>query len=143
MIKINKTQPAPRYFIYVGTSGRGISVRLKPNWYVNILNPEIIILIANVDISLKVEFMVMKVWKEQLLKDQFDKCCFCESKVAHIDAGDVEHYRPKGESKQTESDPVNKLGYYWLAYEWDNLLIACQRCNRREEKLVSIVKSRC
>ena len=41
------------------------------------------------------------------------KCAYCEfyDQVLH-----VEHYRPKN-------------GYHWLAYSWDNLLLACQKCN--------------
>lgn len=25
-------------------------------------------------------------------------------------------------------------GYFWLAYDWDNLLLACQICNQRHKK---------
>lgn len=42
-----------------------------------------------------------------------NKCAFCEQKV---EQSHIEHYRPK-----------NK--YYWLAYSWDNLLLACSTCN--------------
>jgi uncharacterized protein (TIGR02646 family) len=45
------------------------------------------------------------------------KCAYCECNIrlgAHYDA---EHFRAK---KQ----------YYWLGYEWTNLLLACQKCNR-------------
>ena len=33
--------------------------------------------------------------KQALLEAQHGKCAFCESKVAHISFGDVEHFRPK------------------------------------------------
>ena len=43
------------------------------------------------------------------------KCAFCEKKL--LDAPKhIEHYRPKDK-------------YYWLAYSWDNLLLACGECN--------------
>jgi len=43
------------------------------------------------------------------------KCAFCEKKL--LDAPKhIEHYRPK-------------KYYYWLAYSWDNLLLACGECN--------------
>lgn len=43
------------------------------------------------------------------------KCAFCEKKL--LDAPKhIEHYRPKKH-------------YYWLAYSWDNLLLACGECN--------------
>jgi hypothetical protein len=33
--------------------------------------------------------------KKALRKAQHDKCAFCESKIAHVAYGDVEHFRPK------------------------------------------------
>jgi uncharacterized protein (TIGR02646 family) len=41
------------------------------------------------------------------------KCAFCEQQV---ELRHVEHYRPKDT-------------YYWLAFSWDNLLLACPLCN--------------
>ena len=71
--------------------------------------------------------------KKALQEIQHGKCCFCESKITHISYGDVEHYRPKtGWVQSTEN--LNKPGYYWLAYEWDNLLLSCQLCNQRHKK---------
>jgi uncharacterized protein (TIGR02646 family) len=71
--------------------------------------------------------------KELLIKIQDYKCCFCESKIGHISYGDVEHFRPKAGWVQ-ENESINKPGYYWLAYEWDNLLLSCQLCNQRFKK---------
>lgn len=76
--------------------------------------------------------------KEALHKMQHGKCCFCESKLkhpAHIEIGDVEHYRPKAGYNQTprEKKP-KKPGYYWLAYNWENLLLCCGPCNRQHKK---------
>lgn len=42
-----------------------------------------------------------------------NKCAFCEQRV---EQSHVEHYRPKKK-------------YYWLAFSWDNLLLACATCN--------------
>jgi len=67
--------------------------------------------------------------KEALLKAQHDKCFLCESKVTHISHGDVEHFRPKAASRQSAGDRLH-TGYYWLAYEWSNLFLACQLCNQ-------------
>ncbi|MDC5006486.1 TIGR02646 family protein [Acinetobacter baumannii] len=54
------------------------------------------------------------------------KCAYCETKVEqyHID-----HYRPKSI-------------YYWLAYSWDNLIIACQKCNEHKNNLFDIDSQR-
>ena len=71
-----------------------------------------------------------KTVKEALIKAQHDKCFLCESKITHISHGDVEHFRPKAGYRQSAKDKLQKPGYYWLAYEWDNLFLACQICNQ-------------
>lgn len=72
--------------------------------------------------------------KDALKDMQHGKCCFCESKLTHICFGDVEHYRPKAGYKQTAREKLKKPGYYWLAYDWNNLLFCCERCNRQYKK---------
>jgi len=67
--------------------------------------------------------------KNALLRAQYDKCCYCERKLSPSDYGDVEHYRPKGTVKQAPGLDKEYPGYYWLAYEWNNLLVSCKRCN--------------
>jgi len=71
--------------------------------------------------------------KEELVRLQDDKCCFCEAKITHISYGDVEHFRPKAGWVQ-DNEPLNKPGYYWLAYDWENLFLSCQICNQRYKK---------
>lgn len=69
--------------------------------------------------------------KQALIDMQHGKCCFCESKIAHIAYGDVEHFRPK--KGILEDGQLKRPGYYWLAYTWENLLFSCEVCNRREK----------
>jgi uncharacterized protein (TIGR02646 family) len=69
--------------------------------------------------------------KRALQKTQHEKCAFCESKVSHVAYGDVEHFRPKKGYRQRRNDLLIQPGYYWLAYEWSNLLFCCQVCNQR------------
>jgi len=64
--------------------------------------------------------------KQSLLAAQHNKCCYCESKFGATSYGDIEHYRPKRAVRQ---EPEH-LGYWWLAYVWDNLLVSCEVCNR-------------
>lgn len=45
-----------------------------------------------------------------------NKCAFCEQR---IEQSHVEHYRPKKD-------------YYWLAFSWDNLILACPVCNQNK-----------
>lgn len=87
----------------------------------------------------KVTFKFSKIYgsavvKGALMKAQHTKCFLCESKIPHITYGTVEHMRPKGGFKQEESDDLGRPGYYWLAYEWTNLLLACDICNEQFKK---------
>lgn len=69
--------------------------------------------------------------KKALSDAQHGKCCFCEAKILHIDYGDVEHFRPKKAYKQTKGQKLQHPGYYWLAYDWNNLFLSCAICNQR------------
>lgn len=71
--------------------------------------------------------------KDALKEMQHRKCAFCESLFDHIAFGDVEHFRPKAACKQAVGARVQR-GYYWLAYTWTNLLVACEVCNRRHKR---------
>lgn len=66
--------------------------------------------------------------KQQLKEDQHSKCVYCECKL-NGDYGHVEHFRPKGGYTIPPSNALKKPGYYWLAYEWSNLLLSCSICN--------------
>ena len=72
--------------------------------------------------------------KTALKKLQNGICCYCESYYAHTTYGDVEHYRPKGYYQQYKGDKQHRPGYYWLAYKWENLMYACEVCNRTYKK---------
>jgi uncharacterized protein (TIGR02646 family) len=67
--------------------------------------------------------------KDALVKLFKSKCAYCESTFLHVYSGDVEHFRPKGEIE--EALPDTKPGYYWLAADWDNLLLSCRNCNQK------------
>lgn len=54
------------------------------------------------------------------------KCAYCEGTPATTSPIQVEHYRPK--KKCRKKIPTHQ-GYYWLGYEWTNLLYACGNCN--------------
>lgn len=62
------------------------------------------------------------------LKNMFGgKCAYCEAIINVASFEDIEHYRPKSEVHEGKE---KRTGYFWLAGEWDNLLLSCQRCNR-------------
>lgn len=69
-----------------------------------------------------------KVVAEHLWSAQHFKCCYCESKIPK-GFNDVEHYRPKAEADRNPGSTL-KHGYWWLAFDWTNLLFACPGCNR-------------
>ncbi len=71
--------------------------------------------------------------KGQLKSNQYGKCAYCESSLAG-DFASIDHYRPKTTVRQEKSSPRG-LGYYWLAYDWDNLVVCCDMCNNRKNDL--------
>ena len=66
----------------------------------------------------------------QKLKNLYhNKCAYCETFEPEPE---IEHYRPK---KQINGVARSEhKGYYWLAYEWTNLLPACHDCNKNGVK---------
>jgi uncharacterized protein (TIGR02646 family) len=71
--------------------------------------------------------------REALLEAQHEKCAYCEKGREHVH--EVEHYRPKKAVRQSTGEERTYPGYYWLAYEWANLLMACRHCNGRKGTL--------
>lgn len=60
-----------------------------------------------------------------------NKCAYCEGKIKVSNSTPrIEHYRPKNGIKSVD----NHKGYYWLGYEWTNLLLACEVCNNSTYK---------
>jgi hypothetical protein len=80
--------------------------------------------------------------KEWLLVNVFhEKCAYCESRLTRS-SGHAEHFRPKGRVKakgngvasvmktsDENGNRINHPGYFWLAYNWKNLLPSCEKCN--------------
>lgn len=67
-----------------------------------------------------VKSSTFKTARKNLTKLQHDKCCYCEGPIDSSYA-DVEHVRPMAK-------------YWWLAYDWDNLLVACKYCNETAKR---------
>ena len=66
------------------------------------------------------------------------KCAYCERDIRN-QHGDIEHFRPKKKVTDENDIPVTRVvngkievhpGYYWLTYDWSNLLPSCIICNR-------------
>ncbi|MDX1124791.1 hypothetical protein GOL24_10795 [Sinorhizobium medicae] len=59
------------------------------------------------------------------------KCWYCEAKAGRAPF-DVDHFRPKLRITVDGVRLAGDFGYYWIAYEWWNFRLSCQRCNRPE-----------
>ena len=57
-----------------------------------------------------------------------NKCAYCEKLCFYPR---IEHFRPKG--RVIGNQPLPN-GYFWLCYEWTNLLPSCHECNSIEAK---------
>ncbi|MFP2959844.1 hypothetical protein ACLEPN_18925 [Myxococcus sp. 1LA] len=66
--------------------------------------------------------------KVALVDSHFGKCAYCETYILHTSHGDVEHFRPKSEYSGDPGEETAR-GYFWLAYDWNNLFLACPICN--------------
>lgn len=90
-------------------------------------------------------------WKEALKTSQDGLCFWCtvEPKDGHS-PGEIDHIRPKTEvrrgvfrkQRRNGQEYLEKLpkgglhpGYYWRAYDPDNLVFVCSRCNRNKSSL--------
>jgi len=101
----------------------------------------------------KFDTSIWKDLKDWLLANVFyQKCAYCEREISGY-YGDAEHYRPKGAVKRKkpgggfERIDVQLLnpkggrfvtkthpGYFWLAYDWRNLVPSCVFCNSGQGK---------
>jgi hypothetical protein len=117
---------------------------------------EIQALIESVDRGEKPEFKEKLYGRTSIKKGYFaskaapfyGKCAYCESYITDFQHGDIEHFRPKGgitDEKDNQvvlkddrgnptlnamGEPKPHPGYYWLAYNWQNLLPSCAICNQ-------------
>jgi hypothetical protein len=88
--------------------------------------------------SIEYESRIWSKLKRWLLENVFSgKCAYCETHLTVTDYGAADHYRPKGRviaklgkrSLLRSKDGRCHPGYYWLAYDWRNLIPSCSRCN--------------
>jgi hypothetical protein len=67
------------------------------------------------------------------------RCVYCEQLITSNQHGDIEHFRPKAAVQDENWTPIARHvagirethpGYFWLAYDWQNLLLSCISCNQ-------------
>ncbi len=66
--------------------------------------------------------------KQTLWDMQHRKCCFCEHAYERK-WSTVEHFRPKTKASRDRKSTTSVRGYWWLAYEFENLYFCCSNCN--------------
>ena len=69
-------------------------------------------------------------WKYHIIDLFHGKCAYCEAYFEQVAFGAVEHYRPKG---GVDGEPTHP-GYWWLAYNPENYLPTCDKCNSYAKK---------
>ncbi|WP_147443660.1 hypothetical protein [Corallococcus sicarius] len=79
-----------------------------------------------------IEFSGYEIIKKYLAEAQYFKCAFCEKGI-RLEGSPVEHFRPKGGVSNPGKAP-DPNRYWWLAWTWENLLLACFRCNTTYKK---------
>jgi len=77
---------------------------------------------------------------EELTKLYSGKCACCER--ARSQELQVDHYRPKKARDNKTNTTYNHNGYYWLAYEWNNLIPLCSSCNNSKSNYFPIKGTR-
>ena len=68
-----------------------------------------------------------KAVRKEILKYHGAKCIYCEGIPVGVSRPRIDHFRPKDGVKDCET--ANFKGYYWLGYEWSNLVQSCDSCN--------------
>jgi uncharacterized protein (TIGR02646 family) len=70
-------------------------------------------------------------YKDYFEKAQEEKCAYCEGNPLVTGDGTIDHFRPKVEVKgKGNKKTIHRPGYWWLAYDWNNWLFSCLKCNR-------------
>lgn len=92
-------------------------------------------------------------YKDRFAAAQYFKCGYCESPCANH-PGAVDHHAPKaaveellesgaevkGSNRREGRRTTTKVrGYYWLAYDWNNWVFVCERCNSWKGCLFPVV----
>ncbi len=127
MIRITRAQPAPSVLVTVGVAATQADELEISQHHADYLS-------GKRKLAFDRAIYGHQEVKDRLIAMQHHKCAFCEAKVTHISDGDVEHFRPKGRIRQSRTAKLLRPGYWWLAYDWSNLLLACTNCNQRNKR---------
>lgn len=87
-----------------------------------------------------------RIWADEQVKDALyhlfhGKCAYCESNLSGITGSNIEHFRPKAQAKGLKGDVAPEC-YAWLVYEWENLYLSCEVCNKNKRNLFPVAGKR-
>ena len=73
-----------------------------------------------------------KIWSEFkpiLIKYYGEKCWYSECSLEGA-FGEIDHFRPKNKSTDMQNNEILPDGYWWLAYDYLNYRLSCEKSNR-------------
>ena len=73
--------------------------------------------------------ILWKEFKPILIRYFGEKCWYSECDLTGS-FGDVDHFRPKLRSADEYNHAILDEGYWWLAYDYLNYRLSCEKCNR-------------
>lgn len=79
------------------------------------------------------ETSLMAPIKQSLLEMCNNKCAYCETHLHNGMYGNIETFRPKSGARGFNNEYA-PLHYWWLAYDWDNLIISCEICDQKYKR---------
>ena len=73
--------------------------------------------------------------KDELTTISSNKCAYCETGLGHTSFAQIESFRPRGGARGFDATGgYASMHYFWLAYEWENLLMACEICDTKYKR---------
>lgn len=97
--------------------------------------------------SFEVKESLYKRMKGTFFDLYYGKCAYCEAPLQVSGWDQLDHFRPKDAVLEKDRKPASinpkgdpHPGYYWLAYEWTNLVPSCAICNGYKGAVFPLVK---
>ena len=75
------------------------------------------------------KYNIWSQFKPILIRYYGEKCWYSECSLEGS-FGDVDHFRPKGKSTDDKKTIILSDGYWWLAYDYLNYRLSCEKSNR-------------
>lgn len=75
-----------------------------------------------------------------LLKKTNNKCAYCESEL-NLSSATIDHFRPHYVAAD-RNGKISSEHYWWLTFNWNNLIPACQECNTTKKNYFPTYRQR-